>query len=511
MPATVRMYDPDGGRLDVLQEEVQAALKSGALYRPPSGAPQSSTRVISPREVSPNFNREWSVDAPRAAINAIPPVMSQVVAGTLGRFGPTGRMAGGYTGGFTGEMLRQPLATLLGESTPAPFTMDALRSFNQAGNDGMLATGVGDATFSGVRSVGRRQASAAINPTRGMKELSDRAIRRRVALADRIVGENFPGGLIESAEAAGKATAASGAKTRGILSAAEAETGRGVPASWSTVAGPNAQEARLSAVRRLLNRGPQPASPPSNNVLQVNESGGLFRGPLPVRQNSRDVAQFSAEELRPAVDRVLSMAGRGRHGSKVVARIEREWEALLRNHPDGFTPQELKNFKDAMWLDAKTTLAGESRGSRMSSDLSRELGSEANRMLRRIGGFEESEVRTKNLLGATRALESAAMRPERPLPWVAGPASPIIRWFENPDMNYRVGKFLANSPGMASSARNVPTAAWYGMRLAGQGEAAPIKMYAPDGAELAVPVGDVEEAKSAGATFRPIRTVESRR
>lgn len=413
-----------------------------------------------------NQNLGWA----RTAANAPPFILGQVGAKAgFGLGGTAGELGGAWAGGVTGEALAEPLRTLLGLPTPAPFSWAALQALNQAGNEQMTATGLGHVGANILGELGKVINRRAINPPKALKVGSGETLRKQTELADRVLARRFPGGVLESAEAAAVARNKAAGEVKDILAEAGAQStgpaidrptiktgplgGTVAAPEWSTIAGPNAARVQEQGLARVLGqmRGENPVS-------NVPESPGLPTG-----------YAYEPMELRPAVDRVIAKLGKGKNSVEQIRSIGIQWEKFLRDHPNEMTPQQLKDFKDEMWASSRTMLKAQKQYGNLSprsvagAMLDKELGYEANTMLRRISGLGPAEAKTAELIHITRALENAALRPTGPMPWYGVPFAPLI----HATKSYQVAKALA-SPVAAELARLSPaTAAYLGSILFG--------------------------------------------
>jgi hypothetical protein len=145
---------------DFTDTDVAAALSSYA--------PADKSRVgAAPAK---NRNRDWA-----KALVMAPEVLGGMAGGFVGARmgGEPGRMTGSYIGGASMAPFHQAGLTLLGEPSPAPFTMESLRDINAAGNEQLGAEATGQLFGRSVRAAGRGLMRSSIPDARGLERSFD--------------------------------------------------------------------------------------------------------------------------------------------------------------------------------------------------------------------------------------------------------------------------------------------------------------------------------------------------
>jgi hypothetical protein len=433
------------------------------VSREPNAAPSDATGGAKP---APNMNRAWGRTLKRATPGLVLDAL-EMAAGKAG--GVLGGPLGSYGAGVIARAARWPIETLMGRETPVPFSLDALRSLNEAGNAQFINTGLGMLGKQGVETIGRGIGRRALNPPASIKRESAETLMKQTQLADRVIARRLPGGVLESAEASAVARNQAGRVVRRGLRRAGKQSTTGTPPKWSTVGGPNAMRVREDNLRHTMPQWERFGKPPSKFTgdesyrrMHPPASPGIPKAPPPGKPVG---FAFDPMEMRPAVSRTLSRMRAAKAPQDEINAVERRWREFLAQNPGNMTPLDLKRFKQGKFKTGRTILkAHKESGSapaieRAGAELDVELGREANRMLRRIPGYREAEGVVKNRIFETKTLERAALRGASPISLterLTGPLTHVTR-------SYRTSRALTN-PQFLQTVEQTPRMLDYTLR-----------------------------------------------
>lgn len=311
-------------------------------------------------EREPDFRSEVVGDTSKLdRLLALLPMAGGAAGGIIGGIGGTiggigvggipGAVGGATLGGVTGESLRQLLSMLLQDEGPRTVRESATGMAKQGAIEGGAEL-AGGMLMRGAARAGRSLIDNAIRPPETL-------LREFPNVIDTAIKERVPVG-------------------RGVLS-------------------------------RL--RGSQQAK----GLLR--ESSRTTRGLL--REAGEAGTRFSPQEI--AADEIAKLAGAIKNqpiSGPDLRRLSDMTMTYLREHGEAMTPQAVKDMKRAAQALAKSVFKAQQAGSSVAADqalgarFNEAIASGAKTALETIEGIAQSEARTRNLIGLTRAVTKAEAR-----------------------------------------------------------------------------------------------------